>query len=255
MSVWRRFRFAVVCGFLAALCGVLLAADARTNNDSRTQTGQSPAVSDFKIIAERNIFNPKRYARSSTTRRDTPRTNSSPSETLALTGTMAYEKGWFAFFEGSRTSHNKVVKREDEIAGLKVLRVMPEAVLLASGTNRLELEVGQQLKRRDEGPWRSGGQAELAVSAPVQLAPPPTRPSAGVQAGDEPEGPTDFIRQIIDTALGGTPPPPPPPGAPVGSVQATPAPGGTSTQTTPAPAASQEEVLRRLMQRREQEMN
>ena len=80
-------------------------------------------------------------------------------KTISLEGTMNYEKGQFAFFEGT------TLKPEGTVSGFKVLSIAQSGVKLDVGTNNLqgvamegdtntlELKVGYQLRREDGGPW------------------------------------------------------------------------------------------------------
>ena len=180
--------------------------------------------SSFRIISERNIFNPNRsprYAPRPTERREYRRPNRVDS--FSLVGTMSYEKGQFAFFDGSSYEFHKTLKPADAIAGYKVIAVGRDRVLLAAGTNALELKVGTQMRREDEGPWHVGDRSD-------------TYPSVGSTATSS--FPSDL-------ASGGTT-------ATSGTTNA----GATSNAEAPAAASGDAaEILKRLMQRREQEMN
>ena len=44
---------------------------------------------------------------------------------FVLVGTMSYEKGFFAFFDGSHSDYKRVLKREETIAGFKVAAIGP----------------------------------------------------------------------------------------------------------------------------------
>src|SRR6185295_4698756 len=92
------------------------------------------------------------------TRRTSTRTDS-----FALVGTMSYEKGFFAFFDGSSSEYRKVAKEEDTIAGFKVTAIDPAYVKLASPTNSFELHVGMQLIHEADGGWRVSERQESAV--------------------------------------------------------------------------------------------
>src|SRR6266404_1853175 len=65
----------------------------------------------FRIISERNIFNPNRSGRSDRseyrTRREPDRRGRSTA--FGLIGTMSYEKGSFAFFDGTSSEYRKVL--------------------------------------------------------------------------------------------------------------------------------------------------
>lgn len=121
--------------------------------------------SAFKIIVDRNIFDPNRYPH----RAGEPRVRSAPKtvDSLSLVGTMSYEKGWFAFFDGSSSEYKKVLKLTDTIAGYKVAEIEPDAVKLVVGTNRLELKVGVQMRREDEGAWLVTGQSGSYLASPT----------------------------------------------------------------------------------------
>ena len=85
-------------------------------SSSKTEA-RSPARLDlesFRLIWERNIFNPNRTGRYSRTQQYTRRREPdrrAPVESFALMGTMSYEKGNFAFFEGSSSQYQKVLEK------------------------------------------------------------------------------------------------------------------------------------------------
>jgi hypothetical protein len=110
----------------------------------------------FRVIVDRNIFDPNRVPRRSAEVR--PRPTPRSVDSLTLVGTMAYEKGTFAFFDGSNTDYKKALKLTDVIAGYKVTNISPTGVRLSAGTNELELKVGMQLRREEDGPWTLSGQ-------------------------------------------------------------------------------------------------
>jgi hypothetical protein len=118
----------------------------------------------FKVIVDRNIFDPNRYAH----RPGAPLVTSKPKsfDSLTLVGTMTYEKGTFAFFDGTSAEYKKALKLTDSIVGYKVTNIAPNAVKLASGTNEVELGVGAQLRREGNGPWLLAGQSTSYASAP-----------------------------------------------------------------------------------------
>jgi hypothetical protein len=123
---------------------------------SPAQSTNAPArlsYDAFRMISDRNIFNPNRVGRGAprTTRRDT--TPAAHVESFSLVGIMSYEKGLFAFFEGTSADFKKVLQADAVIGQYKLASVLPEAVKLTSGTNAFELKVGMQMRREDEGEW------------------------------------------------------------------------------------------------------
>ncbi len=118
----------------------------------------------FRLIAERNIFN---AARSGGRVNAPPRESRRPAraDTLALVGVMSYEKGLFAFFDGSSTEFRKALPPGGTVGGFQVLEIHPNGVRLANGTNQFELRVGARLRREDQGPWQFSESTEpLAVA-------------------------------------------------------------------------------------------
>jgi hypothetical protein len=248
--------------------GLLAAAPepAATNATHQTAAPSGPPkLADFKIIQERNIFNPNRRTRAPTTERR-PATRTVRSENLVLTGVMSYEKGTFAFFDGSNSSYRKVVKQGDSLADFKVASVSPQSVQLVSGTNTFKVPVGTQLRKEEGGGWRLSGRVEFASTtpAPVTQAPRPSTPTS-TTSGGYPTG--AFVPPEGYSSFEGLPPDfemPIPPGVPFFNgeppPEAAPQPGGeTAPPQPPSPQPGgdlpENEVLRRLMERRAQEMN
>ena len=127
----------------------------RTSNGSPssgpagTNNIRSPLdYSAFRVVADRNIFDPNRAPRS--TRAPAPQRTI---DSFSLVGTMSYEKGDFAFFDGSSSDYKKVLKTNDVIAGYKIVTISPELVTVAAGTNQLGLKVGTQMRRGEDGRW------------------------------------------------------------------------------------------------------
>lgn len=109
--------------------------------------------STFRIIADRNIFNANRSGgpvRASSSRRP------SRVESFTLVGTMAYEKGAFAFFNGSNSEFTKAIKAGGIIGGHKVADVLAGGVKLEADGKLLDLPVGSSMRREDEGAWHVG---------------------------------------------------------------------------------------------------
>ena len=120
--------------------------------------------SSFKVIVDGNIFDPNRYPhRGPNPVRPPPKTI----DFLTLVGTMSYEKGTFAFFDGTSSEYKKALKLADGIAGYKVTNIAPNGVKLTSGTNVLELGVGAQLRREENGPWLPAGQSTSYAATPA----------------------------------------------------------------------------------------
>lgn len=119
---------------------------------------------EFKIITQRNIFDPNRRIPGSRP----PRVEEKKPKRidyLNLVGAMSYEKGRFAFFDGTSSEYRKSVKPGDSIAGYKVADVTANKVTLERDDKKVELPVGGQLKREDEGEWRVNSTPESFASS------------------------------------------------------------------------------------------
>lgn len=139
-----------------------------------TQSTNSLPLSDFrtfKIVSDRNIFNPNRSPRGSRTEgesRKPPKV-----ETLSLVGVLEYEKGTFAFFDGSSRDFKKTLQSGGHIAGMQIAEITSQEVRLTAGEVSLRLVVGGHLKRTDEEPWQNTNVPEPASSEtkPEKTAP------------------------------------------------------------------------------------
>jgi hypothetical protein len=184
----------------------------------------------FRIIAERNIFNANRSG--GPVRLETRRPKSV--ETFTLVGTMAYEKGAFAFFEGSRSEFTKVLKPEGVIAGHKLVDIYANSVKIEADGKEIELPVGSQMRREDEGAWQvaeaHGGGYSSALSADGESFSRSTRSDRG----------RDYSRSRRESGSASTRGESPESRSP-------------ASANASSPSANQEEILKRLMERREKE--
>jgi len=141
-----------------------------------------PDYQSFKIITDRNIFDPNRSSGS-------PRRTEGPRparvESFALVGTMSYENGTYAFFDGTSSSYRKAIKTGDMIAGYKVTDISPDRVKLETNGQQIELSVGVQMRKQDEGVWQLAGRAEsFGTSSPATAATEKTESASGGEESD-----------------------------------------------------------------------
>lgn len=126
---------------------------AATSSSSPSAAGNGTDYPSFQIIPERNIFNVNRSSRASRAARE-----SEPKpvkvDTLALVGSMSYPKGDFAFFDGSSSDFRRVIKAGDSIAGFQLRSIGRNSVQLESAGKTVELAIGSHLRREEEGEWR-----------------------------------------------------------------------------------------------------
>ena len=247
-SLWLQFRpafgprttevlFVLLCVFASGLP----ASAQPTNRPGRAD------FSAFKLVTDRNIFDPRRRGYSRETRQ---RDSSRPRrlEYVTLVGTMSYEeKGPLAFFDGTSSDYRKVLKPAETIAGYRVTDIGPSFVKLAVGTNEFDLRVGMQLRRDEDGKWQMAEPAYSPVerserTASARAAPPPFV-AQQIPAQTLPNGEPQVV--AVDP---NSQPMPLDAQADVTETNA-PAPEAASTGGETDP------VLLRLMQRRAQELN
>lgn len=114
----------------------------------------SNSIAAFKIIHERNIFNANRIPVSA---RQVRITNAPPpkSYSFTLVGTLLSEKGHYAFFDGTESQYNTVLKEGEQIAGHTITEVVNDSIQLQTTNDlKIELPIGMQMKRQEEGPWQ-----------------------------------------------------------------------------------------------------
>jgi hypothetical protein len=130
---------------------------------SSTNSASASTFESFKIIADRNIFNQNRSPRSA--RGEAARSKAAPVvQSLSLVGTMSFEKGNFAFFDGSRPEYKKPLKAGETIAGYEIKEIKPTGVKISNETNQFELKVGQQLRRDEDSDWQISSGRESSVT-------------------------------------------------------------------------------------------
>ena len=194
-----------------------------TNSPPARVEPASPGTGEsaFRIISERNIFNANRSG--GQVRLETRRPTQI--ETFTLVGTMAYEKGAFAFFEGSSSEFTKALKADSVIAGHKLVDIHASSVKLEADGKQIELPVGSQMRREDAGLW--------------QVAAAEAHTSSG---GGNTSGSSSGRSSRSDRGRSSSP-----------DRSANPAASSTSSPSTPSSSADQAEILKRLMERREKE--
>ena len=119
--------------------------------------------SDFKLIPNRNIFNPNRQpsSRFNTIRRNGNTTAPRPTDSISLVGTLSYKKGDFAFFDGTRSEFCKSAQSGDDVAGFTIIAVGTNFVKLGQGNDVFLVTIGTALRRDLDGNWAIPNSAYL----------------------------------------------------------------------------------------------
>jgi hypothetical protein len=182
----------------------------------------------YRIIGERNIFNAGRSGRTGLAA--TKETKRAPRvDTVALVGVMSYEKGTFAFFEGSSSDFRKVLKTGGTIAGYTVREITAGGVRLQSGETTVQLKVNNQLRREDDGEWEITARTDPGSGSSSSSS------SSGSSSRRDRDSASTDGRDRRGSRTSDN--------------------GGSSTATSSGgPAGDASEILKRLMQQREQEL-
>jgi len=161
-------------------------------------------------------------------------------------GTMSYEKGRFAFFEGSGSQYQKVLETSNTIGGYTITEITPAHVKLESTNGQaIELPVGMQMRRQDEGEWSLSERAQVASGY--------SRSSTPI-SGSGPES-SEALKRLMErreqegnTETTNTTEAPPVTEQPAEKTDKV-------EKPEPSSAGGAEEILRKLLQKREQELN
>jgi len=86
-------------------------------------------------------------------------------DTFGLVGVLRSEKGPFAFFDGSGAEYRKALAPGGTLAGFSLIEIQPNAVKLQAGTNVTELRMGMQLRREEQGEWHVSERTEAFASS------------------------------------------------------------------------------------------
>ncbi|HOX02946.1 MAG TPA: hypothetical protein P5555_10960 [Candidatus Paceibacterota bacterium] len=226
------------------------------------QASNAPAnprnFSTFQLILDRNIFNPNRRPPPPPGARiEAPRP--ARVERFNLVGTLISETGSFAFFDGSESRYQTVLKPSERLGDLQVEFITPERVCFRSPSNHYELTMDLQMQRAEGGAWQLAALPPIPESDRASARPPdrasssPPGPGAFFSSsapGAFPSMPAagDASRRSSRRDRGGEPDFQPSRSAPSPAAEAAP-------PSSPSSGASEDEVLKRLMEKRQQETN
>ena len=186
--------------FILALFQVVGPARSQSAADE-TNSVNNLNYGSFRIIGERNIFNQNRSGRSRNFTRSRSSDRTVRNDYFALRGTMIYEKGWFAFFDGSNSDYRKAVQPAEDVAGFKVTSIGPDVVKLEGAGKQLELQVGMQMKRPQGGEWQVVGANEVIEQPPSSAATTASSESNSTTVAAEApasSGQSDILKRLME---------------------------------------------------------
>jgi hypothetical protein len=190
-KIWAVLALALANGFIAT-----------------AQPNRVPGPTDYErfatFITQRNIFDPGRYAQNG---RPFVRQQYRPSPSapmFTLVGTMSYEKGMFAFFDGNQPNLRRVLYQSESnyIAGFTVAEITLTGVKLQTADKKqtVQLKIGDTM-RQEGSSWQLAGSGELFAGngAAESAAPAGTdSSSSGASAAPSPaiEG-NDVLKKLM----------------------------------------------------------
>jgi hypothetical protein len=133
------------------------------------QSNGVPGATEYtkfsQFVTDRNIFDPNRtphYYSPNSRPRTRTRTRSNSAPALTLVGTMSYEKGLFAFFNGNSSDLKKALQVAEKIAGYTIVEISPNRVKLETSdkNHQFEMKVGDAMQQVS-GKWVFAGAGEL----------------------------------------------------------------------------------------------
>jgi hypothetical protein len=164
---------------------------------SVTNSVDSPALQTFELIIKRNIFDPNRRAPRAKSERPVEKVHVPVVDTIALTGIMTYSKGTFAFFDGSSSMYREAVEVGDAFAGYSVKSISDKQVELEKEDQRLELKIGEQLRREDAGEWKIASNADFTPTSSKEKAPSNDSPP-GTDSSQSSNEPSDALKRLLE---------------------------------------------------------
>ena len=144
----------------------------------------------FRVIVDRNIFNPNRNPRT----RSAPEEKPPQVEEISLVGTLQYDKGLIAFFDSSAAEFRKNLREGDSIAGFKIRRILADGVELVRDDQPVSLRVAQQLRRREGGDW-------TVSAAPARVdarGPEASRAATEAAAAELPADASEALKRLLE---------------------------------------------------------
>jgi hypothetical protein len=118
--------------------------------DSATSVvAPSGTYDEFRIITDRNIFNPNRTARRNRSVEEVP----PRLDIITLVGTMDYDKGLRAFCDGSEAAYRKALRVGESVDKFKVIKISANSVDFEADGKSFSVRVGQQFRRPEGANW------------------------------------------------------------------------------------------------------
>ena len=135
----------------------------------------------FRLIAERNIFNPNRVGR---TLPGAPEAMPPREDSITLVGAMNSDTGPRAFFDSPDATYRKALREGDVIVLYTLRHIANREVELVKDDKPLVLKVGQRLRRAEGGDWTVAEGGTASNAAPTTVGPATSAPPVPADASE-----------------------------------------------------------------------
>ncbi|MGB8355213.1 MAG: hypothetical protein WCD79_15045, partial [Chthoniobacteraceae bacterium] len=142
----------------------------------------------YRMVRTRNIFDPDRRAMAAVSASASASASQSAaasapvtqSDYVALNGILITSDKSLAFFSGSRAEYNKVLPVQDAIAGAKLLKIMPDSIVVERDGRQTTVAVGQTVPLDGSAPAAAPVAAPATSSPTSQQTSSPDAPAGGL---------------------------------------------------------------------------
>lgn len=203
---------------------------AQESTNETASAAQGIRYEHFELILDNNIFNSNREDRARLeAERQRARESSVPVDRFSLVGTMHNNDESLAFFSGSSSRFNAVLKTGEQIEGYAVKEIQEKNIVLEKEGNEIDFSVGMGMTRRGDDPWEvvQNAGSDFRGSSGSGRSRSGSRPSRGPSRDNRPPSRTSSNSSS----------------------------SSSSTATSEPDAASKSDILKRMMERRRQQMN
>ena len=115
------------------------------------------SLQDFDILHINNIFDPNRKPYQPDRKRQEPEPEPQI-DAFTVIGLMAYADRQIAGLSGSSSEYSGAFKLNDQIDNLKLISLSDKAVLFAEGEATFNVDIGTSLRRVDGGAWKESSE-------------------------------------------------------------------------------------------------
>lgn len=173
--------------------------------DTPSTVPEAAGFADYKIIIDRNIFDPARRAPVYSARKTTLTTETlrpaGPAARMELVGILIQDGTARAFFNGYPSAHTGSCELGGSIGGFQLGGLFTDRVYLERDGKVFELGVGQQIELNDKV-W-SVNAAYVPRFEDAAMTTASAALTSGTQSAEPPPGASDLLKRMMERRLRG----------------------------------------------------